>query len=51
MAKQNLQRWFWGTLSPPSPQIAGILIKGNFPFYQHLSLFLGIDFRVVSSQT
>ena len=38
MAEQTLRRWFWGTLSPPSPQIASILIKSNFPLYQHLSL-------------
>jgi len=31
MAEQNLQRWFQGTLSPPSPQISVILIKNNFP--------------------
>ena len=23
------------TLSPPSPQTAGVLIRGTFPFYQH----------------
>ena len=27
---------FWGTLSPPSPQRADILMKGTFPFYRHL---------------
>lgn len=30
-------------MSPPSPQIAGILIKSNFPFCQQLPL-LSIDF-------
>ena len=29
---------FWGTLSSSSPQFAGILTKGNFPFYQQLLL-------------
>ena len=36
MTEQNLQRWFWETLCPPSPQIARFLIKGNFPPYHHL---------------
>ena len=45
MAEQNFQRWFGGTLSPPSPQIASILIKSTFPFYQDLPLsLLNIDF-------
>ena len=26
----------WGPLNPLSPQVAHILIKSNFPFYQHL---------------
>lgn len=28
---ENLQMGFWGTLGLPSPQIASILIKINFP--------------------
>ena len=36
MAQVNLRRWFLGgTLSSPSPQTARIMIKSNFPFYQH----------------
>ena len=31
--KQNLQRWFFGTLSLPTPWISGILIKVIFLFY------------------
>ena len=31
MAKKNLQSGFRETLNPPSPQTAGILIKGTFP--------------------
>ena len=38
MAEQNLQSWFLGDLSLPSPQIASILIKSKFPFYQQLPL-------------
>ena len=37
MAEQNLASWFWET-SPPSLQIASLLIKATFPFYQHLPL-------------
>lgn len=29
---------FWATLSSPSPQMAGILINSNFPFYPHVCL-------------
>ena len=38
LAEQNIQSWLLQTVSPPSPQIARILIKCNFPFYQHLPL-------------
>lgn len=31
MAVQNLQSWFWDT-SLPSPQVADLLNKANFPF-------------------
>ena len=37
MAEQNLGSWFWH-MSPPSLQIASLLIKANFSFYQHLAL-------------
>ena len=37
MAEQNLGSWFWH-MSPLSLQIAGLLIKANFSFYQHLAL-------------
>ena len=40
MAEQNLWSWFLGVMSPPSPQIANILIKSNLPFYQHLPLLV-----------
>ena len=39
---------FSGTLSPPSPQIAGILIKSNFSFYQYFPL-LCVDCWAASS--
>ena len=45
MAKKNLQRWFWRTLSPPSPKTASILIKSNFTFYQHLPLSRVLIFK------
>ena len=32
-AEPRLRRWFWGLLSPPSPQSASTLIKGTFPVY------------------
>lgn len=37
MAEQNLESWFWGN-SLPSPQVASLWIKANFPLYQQLPL-------------
>ena len=39
-AKPSLRRWFWGLLSPPSPQLASTLIKGTFLFYHSRALIL-----------
>ena len=39
MTEQNLWRWFWGVQWVQHfPQIANLMIKRNFPFYQQLVL-------------
>lgn len=41
---QSLWRWFWGTLSLLSPQIAGILLTVTFPLLLHLWISTFADF-------
>ena len=37
MVEQNLQSWFLD-MSPPSPQVAGLLNKASFPFLRKEAL-------------
>ena len=53
-AEQNLQRWFWGTLSSPVrclPGLPAFWLKSSFPVYQCWSLSEHWVFELANSQT